>query len=70
MVLILSFVNRIADHNIPLDELIADPVQQVLATATAEGRLGLPHPQIPLPRSLYGKKQLNFIGIDLSMNII
>lgn len=61
-----SFVNQIADPNIPLDKLVADPVQQVLAAAETTGQLGLPHPQIPLPRALYGSKRLNAIGIDLT----
>ncbi|PAV08371.1 hypothetical protein CBG25_04120 [Arsenophonus sp. ENCA] len=61
-----SFVNQIADPNILLDKLVADPVQQVLAAAETAGQLGLPHPQIPLPRALYGSKRLNAIGIDLT----
>lgn len=61
-----SFVNRIANHQIPLDKLLADPVQEVLSAAETEGQLGLPHPQIPLPRALYGQKRLNAIGIDLT----
>ncbi|WP_409288955.1 trifunctional transcriptional regulator/proline dehydrogenase/L-glutamate gamma-semialdehyde dehydrogenase [Pseudomonas sp. KCJK8927] len=61
-----SFVNRIADHSISLDELVQDPVIQVEAMASSEGTLGLPHPRIPLPRALYGNARLNSSGIDLS----
>lgn len=61
-----SFVNQIADHHIPLDKLLADPVQEVLSAAEIEGQVGLPHPQIPLPRALYGQKRLNAPGIDLT----
>ncbi|EFL92114.1 trifunctional transcriptional regulator/proline dehydrogenase/pyrroline-5-carboxylate dehydrogenase [Candidatus Regiella insecticola LSR1] len=61
-----SFVNRIADTTLPLDDLIADPVKEVEIMAASEGRLGLPHPKIPLPRNLYGQERLNSRGLDLS----
>ncbi|MGL5370670.1 MAG: proline dehydrogenase family protein, partial [Plesiomonas shigelloides] len=48
-----SFVNRIADTSLPLDELVADPVASAEQLAEKEGRPGLPHPKIPLPRDLY-----------------
>lgn len=61
-----SFVNRIADATLPLDELVADPVAAVEALAAAEGQLGLPHPRIPLPRDLYGSERANSSGLDLA----
>ena len=61
-----SFVNRIADKTLPLDELVADPVQQVERLAATEGAIGLPHPKIPLPRELYGDKRPNSAGLDLA----
>ncbi|WP_275556468.1 trifunctional transcriptional regulator/proline dehydrogenase/L-glutamate gamma-semialdehyde dehydrogenase [Mixta sp. Marseille-Q2659] len=61
-----SFVNRIADNTLPLDELVADPVQQVERLAATEGAIGLPHPKIPLPRDLYGDKRPNSAGLDLA----
>ncbi|MCA3193420.1 trifunctional transcriptional regulator/proline dehydrogenase/L-glutamate gamma-semialdehyde dehydrogenase [Cupriavidus sp.] len=61
-----SFVNRIADESIPLDELVADPVAVVEQMHKTEGTLGLPHPRIPQPRTLYGKSRANSAGIDLS----
>ncbi|QPN43268.1 trifunctional transcriptional regulator/proline dehydrogenase/L-glutamate gamma-semialdehyde dehydrogenase [Priestia aryabhattai] len=61
-----SFVNRIADRSISLDELVEDPVLQVEKMAGQEGALGLPHPRIPLPRNLYGTTRLNSGGLDLS----
>ena len=61
-----SFVNRIADNTLPLDELVADPVQQVERLAATEGAVGLPHPKIPLPRDLYGDKRPNSAGLDLA----
>ncbi len=40
-----SFVNRIADPEVPVDDLIADPV----TLARAISPLGAPHPKIALP---------------------
>jgi RHH-type proline utilization regulon transcriptional repressor/proline dehydrogenase/delta 1-pyrroline-5-carboxylate dehydrogenase len=56
-----SFVNQIADPTIPLDRLIADPVE----TARAIQPLGAPHPKIALPRDMLGERR-NSTGIDLS----
>ncbi|WP_436893731.1 trifunctional transcriptional regulator/proline dehydrogenase/L-glutamate gamma-semialdehyde dehydrogenase [Siccibacter turicensis] len=61
-----SFVNRIADATLPLDELVADPVQAVEKLAAQEGQAGLPHPKIPLPRDLYGSERVNSAGLDLA----
>lgn len=61
-----SFVNRIADHSISLQDLVSDPVQHVEKMAAQEGTLGLPHPRIPLPRDLYGDARANSAGIDLA----
>ncbi|WP_434666023.1 trifunctional transcriptional regulator/proline dehydrogenase/L-glutamate gamma-semialdehyde dehydrogenase [Aeromonas sp. NJAU223] len=61
-----SFVNRIADNNISLADLVQDPVQQIEQMAAREGALGLPHPRIPLPRELYGEARPNSEGLDLA----
>jgi len=61
-----SFVNRIADHTIPLAALVQDPVQAIEQRAVEEGALGLPHPAIPLPRELYGTARANSRGLDLA----
>src|SRR5471030_1694344 len=61
-----SFVNRIADTTLPLDELVADPVKAVETLAASEGQIGLPHPRIALPRHLYGEKRVNSSGLDMS----
>ncbi|QKJ87548.1 Bifunctional protein PutA [Paramixta manurensis] len=61
-----SFVNRIADASLPLDVLIADPVEAVEKMAASEGAIGLPHPKIPLPRALYGETRRNSAGLDLA----
>ncbi|MCP5222476.1 MAG: trifunctional transcriptional regulator/proline dehydrogenase/L-glutamate gamma-semialdehyde dehydrogenase [Zoogloeaceae bacterium] len=55
-----SFVNRIVDENVPIEELIADPVEEA-------ARLnGAPHPKIVLPAELYGAGRRNSAGYDLS----
>jgi RHH-type proline utilization regulon transcriptional repressor/proline dehydrogenase/delta 1-pyrroline-5-carboxylate dehydrogenase len=61
-----SFVNRIGDENVSIDELIQDPVE----AASAIVPLGAPHDKIPLPRELYGSTRggarANSQGLDLS----
>ena len=61
-----SFVHRIADPSVPLDELIADPVTEVERAASVSGTPGAPHPRIPLPRDLFGSARPNSAGVDLS----
>ncbi|KPC50293.1 trifunctional transcriptional regulator/proline dehydrogenase/L-glutamate gamma-semialdehyde dehydrogenase [Amantichitinum ursilacus] len=61
-----SFVNRIADQSIALEDLVADPVVVVEQMARQEGTQGLPHPSIPLPRALYGEARANSAGLDLA----
>ncbi|XAH22518.1 trifunctional transcriptional regulator/proline dehydrogenase/L-glutamate gamma-semialdehyde dehydrogenase [Xylophilus sp. GW821-FHT01B05] len=60
-----SFVNRVADRSLSIDTLVADPVAVVEATAVQEGRIGLPHPRIPLPGALYPGRS-NSLGLDLA----
>jgi RHH-type transcriptional regulator, proline utilization regulon repressor / proline dehydrogenase / delta 1-pyrroline-5-carboxylate dehydrogenase len=57
-----SFVNRVADASVTVDELIADPVAQALAIRP----LGDPHDRIALPRGLYGPERANSQGLDFS----
>lgn len=54
-----SFVNRLADESIPVEQIIIDPVARMAALAHK------PHPRIPLPRDIYGHWE-NSTGIDLS----
>lgn len=61
-----SFVNRIADANLPLGELVADPVEGVERLAAEEGQVGMPHPRIGLPGNLYGHYRRNSAGLDMS----
>ena len=59
-----SFVNRIQDEALPLEEIVADPV------AKAERLDPVPHPRIPLPRHLFegveAGARLNSAGLDLA----
>ena len=61
-----SFINRIADPRVSLDELVASPVETVKRIAAEEGILGVPHPKIPLPRALFGELRPNSTGLDLT----
>ncbi|MFJ2602459.1 trifunctional transcriptional regulator/proline dehydrogenase/L-glutamate gamma-semialdehyde dehydrogenase [Pantoea agglomerans] len=61
-----SFVNRIADTSLPIDELVADPVSALEKLGASEGAIGLPHPKIPLPRELYGDNRINSAGLDMA----
>ena len=56
-----SFVHRIADPEVPVEELIADPAEAVLAMPEP----GAPHPAIALPSALYAERR-NSAGLDLS----
>ncbi|WP_440029782.1 trifunctional transcriptional regulator/proline dehydrogenase/L-glutamate gamma-semialdehyde dehydrogenase [Chromobacterium amazonense] len=55
-----SFVNRIVDESVSIDELVTDPVAEAAAFA------GQPHSKIPLPLDLYGHGRRNSKGLDLS----
>ena len=59
-----SFVNQIGDEDIPVEALIADPVQ----AAERIRPLGAPHDKIPLPRDLFrdADGRPNSMGLDLS----
>ena len=61
-----SFVNRIADADLPIEELLVDPVEKVLGFEAAQR--GIPHPRIPLPLDLYrvdGDERPNSEGLDM-----
>jgi len=51
-----SFVNRITDENVAIDDLIRDPIDTVSAFDT------IPHPRIPLPVDVYR----SFLALDSS----
>lgn len=55
-----SFVNRVVDEELPIEEVVADPV------AAVQGYDSKPHPQIPLPVDLYGSTRRNSQGVNLA----
>jgi RHH-type proline utilization regulon transcriptional repressor/proline dehydrogenase/delta 1-pyrroline-5-carboxylate dehydrogenase len=57
-----SFVNRIADPTVAIDDLIVDPVAAVRAMPSP----GAPHPAIARPDDLYRPHRQNSRGLDLS----
>ena len=55
-----SFVNRIADEEVSLDDLVRDPVTEL---ASMESKR---NPAIPLPQLIFGQARRNSAGVDLS----
>ena len=55
-----SFVNRIVDERVPLERIIADPIEKIRRIEHK------PHPHIPLPSDLFGVQRKNAAGIDTS----
>jgi RHH-type proline utilization regulon transcriptional repressor/proline dehydrogenase/delta 1-pyrroline-5-carboxylate dehydrogenase len=55
-----SFVNRLQDEHVPVDEIVADPVARARALACK------PHPRIPAPADLLHPHRHNSRGIDFS----
>ncbi len=55
-----SFVNRIADEQVSVDELVRDPVAELDALAPKR------NPKIVLPREIFGAQRRNSAGVDLS----
>ena len=55
-----SFVNRIADEQVSLDELVKDPVAELEALSPKR------NPKIILPRDVFGADRRNSAGLDLS----
>ena len=55
-----SFVNRIADEHVSLDELVKNPVAELEPLEPKR------NPLIPLPRYIYGPQRHNSAGVDLS----
>ncbi len=60
-----SFVHRIADEDVSIAELIADPVETVRAQAAPGAR----HSQIALPADLFGIRR-NSAGLDLASEAV
>ena len=53
-----SFVHQIADPGVPLEDLVADPIEQLPEPY-------VPDPRIPLPRDIYPDRK-NSLGLDLA----
>ena len=54
-----SFVHQLADQSISEDELLADPVEKVMAVG------GMRHSAIALPADLFRPERVNSLGLDL-----
>ncbi|MDD2918083.1 trifunctional transcriptional regulator/proline dehydrogenase/L-glutamate gamma-semialdehyde dehydrogenase [Rhodoferax sp.] len=65
-----SFVNRIGDPKVRVEELVADPVQEAQAIELECGQLGAPHSKITLPRQMFAElgaqSRLNSSGLNLA----
>ncbi len=55
-----SFVNRIADASIPIDDIVADPVARILVRGATS------NPLLPLPRDLFAPERTNSRGLSLA----
>ena len=55
-----SFVNRIENEKIPVDELIEEPLESIKSLTS------IPHPSIFLPRHMFKNSRLNSQGINFS----
>ena len=65
-----SFVNRIGDPDVPVAELVVDPILEARHIETETGQLGAPHPKIPLPRHMFAdlgeQSRQNSSGMNLA----
>jgi RHH-type proline utilization regulon transcriptional repressor/proline dehydrogenase/delta 1-pyrroline-5-carboxylate dehydrogenase len=57
-----SFVNKIANRQVPIEALTANPVE----AAAAIEPLGAPHLKIAAPRDIFGTARANSAGFDLT----
>ncbi|MFG1345023.1 bifunctional proline dehydrogenase/L-glutamate gamma-semialdehyde dehydrogenase PutA [Xanthobacter autotrophicus DSM 431] len=60
-----SFVHRLADADVPVSELIADPAEAAAAMPDS----GAPNEAIAAPRALYGRR-VNSAGLDLASDAV
>jgi len=61
-----AFINHIADPELPLDAVLADPIASIRQRAQQDGHIGQPHSGIPLPAQLYGTQRQNARGLNLN----
>jgi RHH-type proline utilization regulon transcriptional repressor/proline dehydrogenase/delta 1-pyrroline-5-carboxylate dehydrogenase len=57
-----SFVHQIADPDMPVEELLADPVERARALVP----IGASHERIALPRDIFKPTRVNSAGFDLA----
>ncbi len=55
-----SFVNRIVDEDMSLEQVVQDPISEVERTGASA------HPRIPLPPDLFGESRRNSAGVNLA----
>ena len=55
-----SFVHRLVDDEVPIEELAQDPVEE------ADRLQGAPHPRVALPAEMFGAERRNSGGYDLA----
>ncbi len=55
-----SFVNRIVDESIAIEDIVADPIEM------AREHDGLPHPRIPRPADIFEPERANSKGLNLA----
>lgn len=60
-----SFVHRISDASLSLEDLIESPQHSILKYSRSQS-LGSAHPALPHPLHLYGNSRLNSMGLDLN----
>ncbi|MCV2528589.1 MAG: trifunctional transcriptional regulator/proline dehydrogenase/L-glutamate gamma-semialdehyde dehydrogenase [Candidatus Lightella neohaematopini] len=61
-----SFINQVADHSIPIENLIINPIEKIISLKKIEGKIGLSNPKIPSPRNLYNTTRINSLGLDIN----
>jgi RHH-type transcriptional regulator, proline utilization regulon repressor / proline dehydrogenase / delta 1-pyrroline-5-carboxylate dehydrogenase len=59
-----SFVHQLADEYVSEDELLADPVEKIMAVG------GTRHPSIRLPSELFAPERVNSAGLDLDDDVV
>jgi RHH-type proline utilization regulon transcriptional repressor/proline dehydrogenase/delta 1-pyrroline-5-carboxylate dehydrogenase len=59
-----SFINQLLDKNVPVEEVVADPVADVRA------HNGGRHPKITMPADIYGEGRANSKGVDLTEDTV
>ena len=61
-----SFVNRIADKTLKVEDLIEDPIHEIQKSAQLTGQVGEKHTAIPLPQDVLEPVRTNSKGLDLA----